>query len=186
MGPMTVDRYMAHLDELTGGVEPQFIPIESTRPDLKRVFALAYADLPEPGLLTAFTYGLSLADHPDWRLGRPELCLSVRSDDLAWAVATGHLADGLRGECPFSYGNTIAFGEPISDESKMTDFVVFAPIGLDREDAVGIDVGAELPLNIMGLYPIHQSERVYIDEHGLEPFWQLDWDPYDVTRGPVA
>ena len=35
---MTVERYLAHLDELTGGVEPQFIPIDSSRPDLVEGF----------------------------------------------------------------------------------------------------------------------------------------------------
>jgi hypothetical protein len=182
---MTVERYMAHLDELTGGIEPEYLPIESDRPG-PRVFALAYRDLPEPGLLTAFTYGLSLADHPDWRVGRPELCLSVRSADLAWATAAARLVEALRGECPFSYGNTIDFGGPVSNESKMSEFVIFAPIALGREDAVGIDVGDPLPLNFMGLYPLHASERVYVDVHGLEPFWELDWDPYDVRRKPAA
>ena len=176
---------MAHLDELSGGVEPAILPIESSRPDLQRVFVLSYVDLPEPGMLTAFTYGLSLADHPDWRFGKPELCISVRSADDAWALAMGDLADGLRGDCPFSYGNTIAFG-PISDESKMTDFVVFAPISLDEDAYLGIDVGEARPITIQGLYPIHESERRSIDEHGLEAFWQLDWDPYDVRRSPAA
>ncbi len=64
-----VERYLAHLDRLTEAVEPQFLPIESTKLGLKGVTAITYPDLPEPGLLEAFTYGLSLADHEDWRLG---------------------------------------------------------------------------------------------------------------------
>ena len=55
---------------------------------------------------------------------------------------------------------------------------------LGREDYVGIDVGDELPVSIQGVYPIHQSERAFIHEHGLEAFWNRDWDPYDVTRAP--
>jgi hypothetical protein len=79
-----VERYLAHLDRLSGGVEPLFQPIESTKPGLKRIAVMIYKDLPEPGYITGFTYGLSLGDHPDWRLGRPELCISVRSDKIDW------------------------------------------------------------------------------------------------------
>ena len=68
----------------------------------------------------------------------------------------------------------------------MTDFVVFAPISLDREAYVGLDVGDELPISIAGLYPVHESERRYVDAHGLEAFWQMDWDPYDTSRRPVV
>lgn len=59
---------------------------------------------------------------------------------------------------------------------------MFAPAVLDRESYLGIDVGDSLPININGLYPIHDDERIWIAEHGLEAFWRLDWDPYDVRR----
>ena len=49
-----------------------------------------------------------------------------------------------------------------------------------------IDVGDELPVNIQGVYPIHRSELAYMREHGLEAFWDRDWDPYDVTRPPAV
>jgi len=180
-----IERYLAHLDRLTGDREPQFLPIESTKSGMKGVTAITYPDLPESGLLTAFTYGLSLADHQDWRLGKPELCISVRSDDLSWARAAAFIAEQLRGDCPFCYGDTLGFGDRMSAESAMTAFLVFAPAVLDKADYLGIDVGEPLPVNVAGLYPIHQSERRFIQQKGLETFWQLDWDPYDVTR-PAA
>jgi hypothetical protein len=96
-------------------VEPRFLPIDSTHDGLKGVTVIAYDNLPD-GLSTALTYGLSLADHPDWKHGRPELCISVRSSDDGWAWALGHLAERLRGSCPFSCGNTIGFGEPVSPQ----------------------------------------------------------------------
>jgi hypothetical protein len=152
---------------------------------------LIYKDLPERGDLTALTYGLSLADHPDWRLGKPELCISVRSSDDAWALAAGCLAEGLQGSCPFCYGNTINFQEQVSPESQMTSFLVFAPAVLDRRDFTGIDVsppghdGHDI-INIAGLYPIHEIERQYVDEHGLTAeFWDREWDPMDVSRPPT-
>ncbi|MFD3613148.1 hypothetical protein ACFWXA_34850 [Streptomyces atroolivaceus] len=46
---------------------------------------IVYDDLPD-GPFTALTYGLSLAEHPDWQHGSPELCLSVNStkSDQLW------------------------------------------------------------------------------------------------------
>ena len=132
-------------------------------------------------MLTAFTYGLSLAQHPDWRLGKPELAISVRSLDFAWAHALGGLAETLRGECAFAYGDTIDAREPVAPDSALDAFVVFAPAVLGPGDYLGIDVGDALPINIQGVYPIHRSELAYMREHGLEAFWNRDWDPYDVT-----
>jgi len=184
--PTRVERFLGHLDSLSGGLEPEFFPTDSTTAGLKGVTAITYQDLPEPGMLTAVTYGLSLASHPEWVLGRPELCISVRSQDIAWARATAFIAEQMRGDCPFEYGNVLGFGDRMSEESLMTSFVVFAPAVLDRSDFLDIDVGDELPISIAGLYPIHESEREFIEAHGLEEFWRLDWDPYDVRRDPAA
>jgi hypothetical protein len=85
--PSRVENYLAHLDRLSDGIEPTFRRVESTKPGLQSVTVMIYKDLPEPGHLTALTYGLSLAEHPDWRSGSPELCTSVRSTDIAWALA---------------------------------------------------------------------------------------------------
>ncbi|MEV6608657.1 suppressor of fused domain protein [Kutzneria sp. NPDC051319] len=179
------ERYFAHLDALSGGVEPWFTAIESTKAGLPAVTVLGYQDLPEDHL-TGVTYGLSLAEHEDWVLSKPELCISVRSDDRLWVLAVGDLAEGLRGECPFEYGDVINFGEPISAESAMTAFVVGPPAVLAPEDYTDIDVGDDRPINIAGLYPIHDVERQYIREHGLQAFVALDWDCYDVTRPPAV
>lgn len=32
------------------------------------------------------------------------------------------------------------------------------------------------------LYPIHDAEWLYIHEHGVEAFWKLERNPYDVGR----
>ena len=180
-----VERYLAHLDALSGGVEPMFWPVESTSPGHQQLTAIGYHDLPEPGLLLGLTYGLSLARQPEWTQGRPELSILVRSDDPAWVLSIAYLAERLRHECPFGYGDTVNFGEPIAAGSALDGFVVFAPLALDQDDA-RIDVGEDLPVNVVGMYPTHASEREFIKEHGLEAFWQLDWDAYDVTRPPAV
>lgn len=184
-----VESFLDHLDRLSGGTEPRFLPVASTQENLKSITVMAYQGMPD-GILTAVTYGLSLASHPDWRFGSPELCISVRSGDELWAWAIGHLAESLRGSCPFSYRNTIGFGERISPESDMTAFLVFAPAVIDQADS-SIDVsipGHERHdiINIVGMYPIHDVERQYVGEHGLRAFWDLDWDPYDTKRRPAV
>ncbi len=96
----------------------------------------------------------------------------------------------LRGSCPFSYGNTINFGERICPDSPPTAFVVFAPAVVDRDDC-RIDVsipgheGHDV-IHLAGMYPIHEVERQYIAAHDLKSFWDLDWDPYDVARVPAV
>jgi hypothetical protein len=179
-----VERYLDHLDALGGGAEPEFWPVESTSPGHQGVTAIGYRDLPEQGLLLGFTYGLSLARQDEWVLARPELSICVRSDDPTWVLAVAYLAEQMRHDCPFGYGNTINFGEPVTAGTQLDGFVVFAPIALDRADAT-VEVGDDLPIAVVGMYPTHQSERRFIAEQGLEAFWTLDWDPYDVTRPPV-
>lgn len=39
---------------------------------------------------------------------------------------------------------------------------------------------------IVGCYPIHESERLYVNQHGLAAFWDLDWDPYNVRQTPAV
>jgi hypothetical protein len=191
------ERFFSHLDGLAGDLEPDFYQLDSTKDGRDGMTALVYRDLPD---------GLSLAEHPDWRHGKPELCICVQSDDVAWPLAMAYLAESLRGDCPFDYGTTVDFGERVSDESAMTSFVVFAPVVLERDDYLDIDLSGSAAtnghgtnghgangngapgdiVNIAGCYPIHDVELQYIQDHGLEAFWELEWDPYDVTRPPAV
>ncbi|GAA1983854.1 suppressor of fused domain protein [Kitasatospora viridis] len=186
-----MEKFFAHLERVTAEAEPRFLPTPSSRPGLPGVTSVVYRGLPEPGMLTAVTYGLSLAEHAAWRHGRPELCLSVSSPDEGWAHALGFVAERMRGVCPFSYGDVVDLGERICGESPMTAFVVFAPAVLAKEDCLRIDVsapghtGPDL-VNVQGVYPIHEVERQYVAERGFGALWQHEWDPYDVQRPPVV
>jgi hypothetical protein len=177
-----VERYLEHLDKIFQK-EPEFISNESTIPGLKGVTSIIYRDIPEKGMITALTYGLSLAKHPDWKFGRPELIISVDSGDIAWGEVVGYIANKLRGDCPFSYSNTINFREKISDSSEMDAFLVFAPSTLERSDFLNIDIGLDYKINIAGLYPIYATEMKLVNDWGLEKFWHHpDFDNYSVNR----
>jgi len=180
-----LSRFLDHLDSVLER-EPQIVPFDSKLPGVAKVVCLVYRDVPGPGSIAAVTYGLSEMDHPEWILGRPELCIAVDSTDISWALAAGEVAARLRGKCPFGYGEVINFGEPIARDSAMSAFFVFAPSILQRKDYRGIDVGGPLPVNIAGLYPIYDSERALLDRMGLQRFWDHpNFDLYDVHRPAV-
>jgi hypothetical protein len=181
-----IDRFLAHLDEIFG-VEPTFFPLDSSHPNVPGVVCLVYRDIPEAGFITGVTYGLSEVQHPTWKLGRPELTITVDSEDLAWPLAMAHMANNLRGNCPFCYGDVVNFGAQISDESEMSAFLIFAPsIFEEKQSYLNIDVGGEQLLNISGVYPLYDSEREVIPKIGLKAFWHHpNFGMYDVKRRRV-
>ncbi|SDE44330.1 Suppressor of fused protein (SUFU) [Paenibacillus sp. UNCCL117] len=149
------------------------------------VHVFIYKDLPEEGMMTFITYGLSEGDHPDWRVGKPELILTLETGDEAWGFAAAYLAAQLRGIKRFSYGDLFTWGEPISGESGMSGFFVFAPAIIDRErQKVELPVK---PVNLVGLYPVYREEIDLIQTIGLEKFWHLDgFELYNVNRKNLA
>jgi hypothetical protein len=186
------ERFLAHLDRVSGGLEPRFSQFESTKPDMNNVTVMAYGDVPKPKHLTAITYGVSLAAHPEWTQSSAELILSVSTThDDDWITALGTLAELLRGDCPFTYGDTINCGEPIAPDTTMTAFVSVPALALERSDYECIDVsppgheGHDL-ISILGLVPIYASERAFIHANGMQAFVHLGIDAYDPTRRPAA
>lgn len=166
--------------------EPEFFPIDSKLADSPNLVCMVYRDIPEANHITGVTFGLSEIAHPAWRSRRPELIISVESTDIAWPLAVAEIASQLRGQCPFGYGDVIDFGRKISEESEMSAFLVFTPAILAPEASLGIDVGADQPLDITGIYPIYESERAVLAEIGLQQFWEHpNFDRYDVHRAPV-
>lgn len=180
-----VEKYLDHLDNVFQQ-EPLFFKNNSLQDGVNGVTSIVYKDIPDPGFITALTYGLSLIKHPDWELGRPELCITVESTDMAWGRVVGYIANTLRGDCPFSYGQTINFNAKISDDSDMDAFLIFAPSILEKEDYLDIDIGTGYNINIAGLYPIYSSEIKVYDKIGFEDFWHHpQFDMYDVKRDQV-
>jgi suppressor of fused protein SUFU len=178
-----IDAFITHFEQI-GQTEPTFhcISAESEWPPLH---VLRFENLPDEGDSVGVTFGLSLVDHKQWIHGRPELIIAVHSIDPAWSFAAGEVAYRLRGKFPFCYGDTIGFGTPISDESEMSAFVVFAPTVLDKQDRKIRQHGWDIL--IAQLYPLYESERVVIAEKGLEYFFRrpgrLFWD---VNRAPIS
>ena len=181
-----LSKFLDHLDAIFQ-TEPEFFPFESKIEAAPNLACMVYRDIPEADHVTGVTYGLSEVAHPRWQSGRPELILSVQSKDIAWPLAVAELANQLRGRCPFGYGDVIDFGKNICAESQMSAFLVFTPAILAPDAALGIEVGAEQPVNLAGMYPIYDSERAVLAELGLERFWKHPkLDRYDVRRSAVG
>lgn len=180
-----IEKYLEHLDKIFQ-VEPEFYKEKSLDEKFPGVTNIVYRDIPEEGMTTAITYGLSIIKHGDWKFGRPELCIAVESADTSWGQVAGYLANQLRGKFPFCYGQTINFREQISNDSEMDAFILFAPSIFDKTDYLNIDIGLDYKINIAGLYPIYSSEFQKIEELGLEGFWKHpNFDLYNVKRKKV-
>jgi hypothetical protein len=177
-------KFIAHLDLITGRDETVIRKIDSTHEGLPSVHVFIYKEWPEQDLITGFTFGLSSAKHYNWKFGRPELMISVESKDEAWPLSVGFMAERLRGNCPFCYGNTINFKEKISQESELDAFLIFGPPFLKKElQSVNLE---EFTCNITGMYPIFSQEIELYNDIGLEKFWHMDeWNPFNPKRKPI-
>lgn len=149
------------------------------------VLVAAYKDVPESGCLTAFSFGLSDAVHPEWVESRPELVISVNSDDYAWALAMGEIIKNGRGKSLFSYGSILNFGTPISEESSMSAFFVFVCNVLEEDD-LKIQL-TDRVVNLSQIYPIYQAEIPLIKKIGVEKFFTgFDIDFFNVRRDVMS
>jgi hypothetical protein len=178
-----VQEYLEHLDDLAGKQGVYHLATkEQERPAL---WSIIYRDTPDEGSLTAFTYGLSAVTHPEWRLGRPELVISVDNTDRTWGLAIGELARRHRGRCPFSYGNVVRFGTPVSKDSPMSAFLIFAPTIIDVEQCHIIL--RNKVINIVQAYPIYEEEIAVVEQYGAQDFFmRKDIDFYNVRRENVG
>lgn len=163
-----VEIYLNHLNRIGVG-EADFF--RATPPDESApISVVTYLGGEVTSLMTSFTTGLSVGFHPSWKFARPELCITVESQDPRWGWAIGDIAYKLRGKCSFCYGEIINFGTQISKESEMSAFVVFAPTFIDKEDRE-----IQLPewkVSFAQMYPIYEGEIGLIDRIGLEEFLQ--------------
>jgi hypothetical protein len=182
LGLMTdAELYLRHLQNITGRAEDAILMAPSADPSLPGVSAIVYENWPEPGFIAGFTFGLSLANHPAWRHGRPELMVAMESGDKSWAFAAAFTAARFRGDCPFSYGNTINFRDRMSEESELDAYLVFAPPYLNPEQR-RLEL-TDYTCFIAGLYPMYSSEFELYQRIGLEQFWHHPaWDPMNPRR----
>ncbi|MDM7922418.1 MAG: suppressor of fused domain protein [Pyrinomonadaceae bacterium] len=162
-----IEEYLKRTDEIANG-EPSFHRVsEKTNGD--PITVITYPPSSNSGLQISLTAGLSSYEHEAWQLGKPELSIAIDSTDMRWGFAIGEIADRLKGDCPFCYCDVINFGTPISEESDMSAFIVFAP-SFGPKDFFTLDLGNR-KINIAQMYPIYSSEIEVFDALGPEAFF---------------
>ncbi|QQR83995.1 suppressor of fused domain protein [Candidatus Peregrinibacteria bacterium] len=181
-----IDHFIEPLAKKLKKVPSETKVISSLRSDLPPIYLFIFRDTPDEGLTTFVTYGLSEAAHPKWHFGRPELILSVESTNEAWGIALASLVNKFRGEKTFANGSTYQLDIPITDQSAMNGFVIFAPSFLTNSESV-----FELPYKTVYLsqaYPIYPNESLMIEKLGFESFWSHKefTDPYNPSRKDVS
>jgi hypothetical protein len=178
-----MDMYLDHLNEWAGqSPESHLVTPEGTEPP---VFTFAYRGQFGENTISGFTYGLSLVSHPEWRLGRPELFISMDSSNLDWVLSAGYVATAWRGEKRYRAGDAFDLGSPICrDESEMSVFLLFLVTDLDPDFA-----HIELPdgvINVLQLYPVYESELPLIESKGAAEFLSTEGvDFHDPRRPPL-
>ncbi|KRF13681.1 suppressor of fused domain protein [Paenibacillus sp. Soil787] len=178
-----VELFLNHIEEVFGD-NYQIKRIES-KDGGTPVHLFIYRDLPETGLMTFITYGLSEVDHSEWINGKPELILTLETSDLSWGYAIAGLVAERRGIKRFSYGDLFTSDEPISDDSEMVGFFVFSPSGLDKESQKIVTEGK--PIFLAGMYPIYREEVQLYNLIGLKEFWFTEgFELYNPRRKNLA
>ncbi|GAA3001694.1 suppressor of fused domain protein [Actinokineospora diospyrosa] len=177
--PQRLANYLARLNSMTE-VVPELHEMRPRVPNDGRVLAVVYTDVPEPGYVTGFTYGLSLI-RPS---GGREISITVRSGEVEWAKVPARSVAVLRGLNPLDPGHTIGYAGALVEGSPLHHLLLsernepwhLDPIALPGED----------PVEILGAFPTHDSETDFVRTHGVDALWRLDWDRYDPLRPPVV
>lgn len=148
------------------------------------VFVFVYKNLPEDGMITGVTYGLSALPFKPWKYSRPEMIVSVQSLNLNWPIAAGIFAGSFRGQKVFQYGDVFTTDDPLASDSKMDGFLVFAQSILEPEQAT-VQLN-DYRINFSQFYPIYRSEIPIYEKIGLEAFLHHPgFDMYDISRKPI-
>jgi hypothetical protein len=136
--PSNAELFLKHLDKVFG--EEDAIHQVDADDGGPPVTVFVYRNVPEEGMITGVTYGLSVFPLPAWKLARPEMIVSVQSLDLAWPCAAATFAATFRGEKTFEFGDVFTTDCPLAPDTKMDGFLVFAQSILPKKsESVRLD-----------------------------------------------
>ena len=178
----SAEKYLEHLDKIFK-VEPRYFT-HSKEDEYPPFHSFTYRDIPDKGMITGFTSGVSFVEQHEESNVRPELMICVDTEDDIWVLALADIGYQHRGEYHFKPGDTINFNSKISEESEMSSFFVWHQNVINEEYEVIC-----LPdwhIKILQLFPVHDDERLLIHEHGPDWLFELVDDPCDIKRESVA
>jgi hypothetical protein len=181
--PSNAELFVEHLQSVFG--EEDAVHQASAPEGGPPVSVFVYKNIPEKGMITGVTYGLSLYPFPAWKFSRPEMIVAVESLDLAWPCAAASFAAVFRGKKTFQYGDIFTTDCALAPDTEMDGFLVFAPSILSDEE-VSLQLN-DYKIHFSQFYPIYQKELPVYEKIGLESFWKhKGFDMYDVSRRPIT
>jgi hypothetical protein len=148
--PKDHEIFSNRLDELFG--EPKTIRKHECPRGGPPVWAFTYRDTPEPGMITGVTYGLSAFDHAEWTKCRPEMIISMETEDEMWAWAAAYFAAEFRGEKRFRWGDVFTAEDPLASDTKMDGLLIFAQ-GILKPEVQEIELN-DYRVHFSQFYPI--------------------------------
>lgn len=170
------EAYASRISDICGREERTWRRVGEDEP----VWLAQFPGFPEEDCLTSFTFGLSQVRHPLWRFGRPELVVSVRSSDEVWGLGAAFAARLLRGECAFSYGQILRFGERIDPSRPFDHYFLFAPRAVEQPCAR--IVLPDYVVNLVQAYPVNTEEVEAIQWMGPSEFFRHSPDLAELER----
>jgi hypothetical protein len=181
--PENHELFLRHIEEIFGTAES--IKKHDSPRGGAPVSVFIYRNIPEAGMVTGVTYGLSGYPHPDWKLSRPEMIISVESEDDMWAWTAAYFCAEFRGEKRFCYGDVFTTEGPLASDTKMDGVLVFAQSILDpKVQALQVN---DYKIHFSQFYPIYRSELEVYRKIGLERFWKHEgFAMYDPKRPPIG
>jgi hypothetical protein len=142
------------------GVKPEPVP---------RMLVYYFNDYPAKGMLTAVTCGLSNAEHPNWKFGKPELMFALHTQDPSWGDAAALLAQNFYGKHAFSYQSLFRMDGPMAADTDMTSCFVYKPPFLEG-DQLKFEL-ADRTIFLAAMYPLHDEEVTLYESIGMQEFW---------------
>jgi hypothetical protein len=174
--------FIAHLESIFG--QEDAIHKADAKDGGPPVSVFVYKNVPEEGMITGVTYGLSLCTLPAWKLARPEMIVSVQSQDIGWPCAAATFVATFRGEKRFCYGDVFTTDAPLVADTQMDGFLIFAQSILPQE-MVTVQMSG-YTVHFSQFYPIYREELPVYEKIGLEAFWKhKGFDMYDISRKPI-
>jgi hypothetical protein len=150
-----------------------------------RMLIYYFPDFPEKDMLTAVTAGLSNADHPAWRNGKPELSFTLKTRDTGWGSAAAYIAQSFYNDSSFHYQASFKLDQPMSRDSAMNACFVYRPQFMNDEQ-IKFEL-QDRTIFLAGLFPMYDEEVSMYETKGLKEFWNTPgFHPYDPTRASIA
>jgi hypothetical protein len=148
------------------------------------VSVFTYRDIPEAGMITGVTYGLSCYPYGAWKNSRPEMILTMETEDEMWAWNAAYFAAEFRGEKRFGWGDVFTTDSKLASDTTMDGVLIFAQSILEPE-AQAIELN-DYKIHFSQFYPIYRSELALYEEIGLEKFWKHEgFDVFNPKRAAM-